>query len=68
MSFNLRQNWISHRSKRWYYVCYFPELCKNFDSQVLYYDRIYISEGNDVNKTSELKERNICPNLYFSDK
>ena len=27
---------------------------------MLYYDRIDVSEGIDVNKTSETKEYNIC--------
>ena len=27
--------------------------------QILYYDRIDVSEGNDINKTSALKECNI---------
>ena len=27
---------------------------------MLYYDRIDVSEGTDVNKTSESKERDIC--------
>ena len=27
---------------------------------MLYYDRIDVSEGIDVNKTSESKERDIC--------
>ena len=30
-----------------------------------YYDRIDVSEGIDVNKTSESKECNICRNCYF---
>ena len=30
-----------------------------------YYDRIDISEGIDINKTSESKECNICHNWYF---
>ena len=32
---------------------------------MLYYDRIGISEGIDVNKTSASKECNICPERYF---
>ena len=35
---------------------------------MLYYDRIEVSEGIDVNKTSELKEGNICHYWYFLDK
>ena len=31
------------------------------DIKILYYDRIDISEGNDVNKTSESKECGTCP-------
>ena len=29
-----------------------------------YYDRIDVSEGIDINKTSESKECNICHNWY----
>ena len=32
---------------------------------MLYYDRIDISEGIDVNKTSESKESDICHYWYF---
>ena len=32
---------------------------------MLYYDKIVVSEGIDVNKTSELKEYNICHYWYF---
>ena len=32
---------------------------------MLYYDRIDISEGTDVNKTSASKECDICPYWYF---
>ena len=35
---------------------------------MLYYDRIDVSEGTDVNKTSESKERNICHYWYFLHK
>ena len=35
---------------------------------MLYFDRIDVSEGIDVNKTSESKERNICHYWYFLDK
>ena len=28
--------------------------------KILYYDRIYFSEGTDINKTSESKECDIC--------
>ena len=34
---------------------------------MLYYDRIEVSEGMDVNKTSESKECNICHYWYFLD-
>ena len=33
-----------------------------------YFDRLYIFEGNDVNKTSESKECNICLYWYFLEK
>ena len=36
--------------------------------QILYYDRIDVSEGIDVNKASESKECNICHYSYFLDK
>ena len=36
--------------------------------KMLYYDRIDISEGIDINKTSESKECNICHYYYFLNK
>ena len=36
--------------------------------KMLYYDRINGSEGIDVNKTSELKECNICHYCYSLSK
>ena len=36
--------------------------------KMLYYDRIDIFEGIDVNKTSKSKECDICHYWYFSDK
>ena len=35
---------------------------------MLYYDRIDVSEGTDVNKTSESKKCNICHYWYFLNK
>ena len=35
---------------------------------MLYYDRIEVSEGTDVNKTSDSKESDICHYRYFLDK
>ena len=35
---------------------------------MLYYDRTDISEGIDINKTSVLKECDICHYCYFLDK
>ena len=35
---------------------------------MLYYDRIDVSEGTDVNKGSESKEYDICNYRYFLDK
>ena len=35
---------------------------------MLYYDRIDLSEGIDVNKTSESKDCDICHYWYFLDK
>ena len=32
---------------------------------MIYYDRIDVSKGIDVNKTSESKERDICHYRYF---
>ena len=32
---------------------------------MLYFDRIEVSEGIDVNKTSESKECNVCHYQYF---
>ena len=32
---------------------------------MLYYDRIDVSEGIDVNKTSASKERDVCHYWYF---
>ena len=36
--------------------------------KMLYYDRIEVSEGIDVNKKSESKECNICHYWHFLDK
>ena len=36
--------------------------------KMLEYDRIDISEGIDVNKTSSSKECDICHHWYFLDK
>ena len=35
---------------------------------MLYYDRIDVSEGIDINKTSASKESNICHYWYFLNK
>ena len=35
---------------------------------MLYYYRIEVSEGIDVNKTSESKECDVCHNWYFLNK
>ena len=35
---------------------------------MLYFDRIYISVGTDVNKTIASKECDICPYWYFLNK
>ena len=35
---------------------------------MLYFDRISVSEGTNVNKTSTLKDCNICHYWYFSNK
>ena len=35
---------------------------------MLYFDRIDVSDGSDVNKTSESKECDICHCWYFLDK
>ena len=35
---------------------------------MLEYNRIDVSEGNDVNKTNASKEYDICSYWYFSDK
>ena len=42
------------------------KLIKNI--KMLYYDRIDTSEGIDINKTSKLKECDICHYWYFSNK
>ena len=36
--------------------------------KILYFDRIYVSEGTDVNKTSRSKECDICHYWYFLNK
>ena len=36
--------------------------------KMFYYDRIDISEGNDINKTSASKQCNICYYQYFLNK
>ena len=33
-----------------------------------YFDRIYVSQGTDVNKTSASKEYDICHYWYFLNK
>ena len=35
---------------------------------MIYYDRVDVSEGTDVNKTSEPKECDICHYCYFLNK
>ena len=40
-------------------------VCMNY--KMLEYDRIDISEGIDINKTSTSKERDICHYWYFLD-
>ena len=35
---------------------------------MLYYDRIDVSKGTDINKTSKSKEWDICHYWYFLDK
>ena len=35
---------------------------------MLHYDRIYVSEGIDINKTSTSKKCDICHYWYFLDK
>ena len=42
-------------------------LCYN-NINILYYDRIDVSEGIDINKTNESKECDVCHNWYFLDK
>ena len=34
---------------------------------MIHYDRIYISEGTDVNKTSASRESDVCHYWYFLD-
>ena len=36
--------------------------------KMLYYDRTDVSEGNDVNRTSEKKGRDACHYWYFLNK
>ena len=36
--------------------------------QILYFDRIDVSEGTDVNKTSNSKKCHVCQYLYFLNK
>ena len=36
--------------------------------KILYFDRIDVSEGNDVNKTNASKDRDICHYWYFLNK
>ena len=35
---------------------------------MIYYDSIDVSEGIDVNKTSEMEDWNVCRYWYFLDK
>ena len=39
-----------------------------YQSKMLYYDRIAVSEGIDINKTSASKESGICHYWFFLDK
>ena len=36
--------------------------------KIVYHNKIDVSEGMDVSKTSESKESNICPSWYFLNK
>ena len=36
--------------------------------KILYYDKTGFSEGNDINKTNESKECDVCHYWYFLDK
>ena len=38
------------------------------NTKMLYYDRIDVSEEIDINKTSALRERDICHYCYFVNK
>ena len=38
------------------------------NTKMLHYDRIDVSEGIDVNKTSKSKECNVCRYWYFLSK
>ena len=40
----------------------------SYKIKMLYYDRIDVSEGNNVNKTSGSKECDICHYWYFLNK
>ena len=47
---------------------YFQKNVNINNMDILYYDRIEISEEIDINKTSAMKECDICHYWYFLDK
>ena len=49
-------------------IIYFLKNDDIININMLYYDKINISEGIDINKTSASKECDICHYWYFLDK
>ena len=59
---------VFNKDKNNYYYNIFFKKCSYNNINRLYYDRIDVSEGIDVNKTSASEEYNICHYWYFLDK
>ena len=61
---------VFHENNKYYPQVFLDEcLYKLYNNiKMLYFNRIDLSEGNDVNKTSASKECDICHYWYFLNK
>ena len=61
---------VFHKNNKYYPQVFLDEcLYKLYNNiKMLYFNRIDVSEGNDVNKTSASKECDICHYWYFLNK
>ena len=61
---------VFHENNKYYPQVFLDEcLYKLYNNiKMLYFNRIDVSEGNDVNKTSASKECDICHYWYFLNK